>query len=503
MSDIVLVGVNARYSHTSLGIRFLKANLKELEYRCEIAEFTINENEDAIVEKILLKKPKIVGIGVYIWNALNVENIINIIKAVAPDIVIVLGGPEVSHEPFRVDWKSADFILQGEGEISFYHLCLGVLNDKVPTRKVIKAMMPDTKKLKLPYYLYTDHDIQNRYTYITLTRGCSYLCEFCLSSIDKKVRSFEFEESIKELEKLWQRGVRSFKFIDRTFNLNITHSIKLIDFFLAKDEAYSLHFEVVPDNFPTRLRDKIKQFPPHSLQLEVGIQTLNKEILSNINRTMDLKKVVENISFLENETNAHLHVDLIIGLPGESIESFADNLNRLKEITDSEIQLGILKKLSGTTIDRWDKKFGMIYSQKPPYEILQNDFISYLELQKLKRFARFWDLVYNSGNFHKTKELIWQDCTVYDGFYEFSEWIYTQTESTWQISLMRLSELLFNYLTEYKNHDKTLVADTILQDIIRIEGRKVPGFLREYATKIPNLKKLYLDKAHKRQMLRG
>jgi len=218
---------------------------------------------------------------------------------------------------------------------------------------------------------------------------------------------------------------------------------------------------------------------------------------------MDLEKVVDNISFLENETNAHLHLDLIIGLPGESVTSFADNLNRLKEITNSEIQLGILKKLSGTTIDRWDKKFGMIYSPKPPYEILQNNFISYLELQKLKRFARFWDLVYNSGNFHKTKEYIWADSTVYDGFYEFSEWIYDQTESTWQISLMRLSELLFTYLTEHKDHDKKLVADTILSDIIRIEGRKVPGFLREYATHIPNLKKLYLDKAHKRQMLRS
>jgi radical SAM superfamily enzyme YgiQ (UPF0313 family) len=259
----------------------------------------------------------------------------------------------------------------------------------------------------------------------------------------------------------------------------------------------------VPDNFPKRLREKIKLFPPHSLQLEVGIQTLNEDILNNINRRMDIEKAIDNISFLENETHAHLHLDLIIGLPGESIESFANNLNKLKEITNSEIQLGILKKLSGTTLSRWDEKFGMIYSDKPPYEILQNDFISYLELQKLKRFARFWDLVYNSGNFHKTKEFIWQDSTVYDGFYEFSEWIYSQTKSTWQISLMRLSELVFNYLTKYKKYDKTLVADTILEDIIKVEGRKVPGFLREFATHIPNLKKLYLNKANKRQILRS
>ena len=501
--DILLVGVNARYSHTSLGIRYLKANLAELENRCEIAEFTINENEDAIVEKILLKKPKIVGFGVYIWNALNIEKIINIIKAVEPSIMIVLGGPEVSHEPFRVDWKSADIIMQGEAEESFYHLCLGLLNNKKPTQKVLYAQMPDTKKLKLPYYLYTDHDIQNRYTYVESSRGCPFSCEFCLSAIDERVRYFDMESIMKSFEELWQRGVRSFKFIDRTFNLNITFANKLMDFFLSKDEPYSLHFEVVPDNFPTRLREKIKQFPPHSLQLEVGIQTLNEEILQNINRKMDVKKALDNIVFLENETKAHLHLDLIIGLPGESIESFAKNLNRLKEITNSEIQLGILKKLSGTTIDRWDEKFGMVYSDKPPYEILQNDFISYLELQKLKRFARFWDLVYNSGNFHQTKEYIWADTTVYDGFYEFSEWVYSQTDSTWQISLMRLSELVFNYLTNYKHHDKTLIADTILKDIIKVEGRKVPGFLREYVTHIPNLKNLYLNKAQKRQILRS
>ena len=502
MSDILLVGVNSRYSHTSLGLRYLRANLEELKEKSQIIEFTINENEDSIVENILLKNPKIVGIGVYIWNALQVKKIVDILKAVIPHVKIVLGGPEVSYLPLRVDFSNADFIIQGEGEISFYHLCKSLLSGKEVTQNIIKAIMPDTKKIKLPYNEYTPHDIEHRLIYVEASRGCPFECEFCLSAIDERVRYFDVDKVLSEFEKLWDRGVRGFKFIDRTFNLNIAYANKIMDFFLAKDEPYSLHFEVVPDNFPTRLKEKLKLFPPHSLQLEIGIQSLNKEILANINRRMDIQKARENIAFLENETNAHLHVDLIIGLPGESIDSFAKNLNLLKEITNSEIQLGVLKKLSGTTISRWDKKYGMIYSKTPPYEILQNNFISYLELQKLKRFARFWDLVYNSGNFHKTKDFIWQDTTVYDGFYHFSEWIYSQTLSTWQISLMRLSELIFNYLTKEKSFDKRLVADSILDDIIKVEGRKVPGFLREYATHIPNLKNLYLDKARKRQVLR-
>jgi len=381
-SNILLVGINSRYSHTSLGLRYLRANLEELRSESEIVEFTINENEDSIVESILLKNPKIVGIGVYIWNALNVKKVVDILKAVKPNIKIILGGPEVSHYPLRVDFSCVDFIIQGEGEVSFYHLCKSILNGKEIYTKVIRAIMPDTKRIKLPYREYSDEDIQNRLIYVEASRGCPFECEFCLSAIDERVRYFDIDRVLDEFKELWKRGVRGFKFIDRTFNLNIAYANKIMDFFLEKDDEFSLHFEVVPDNFPARLKEKLKLFPPHSLQLEIGIQSLNEEILSNINRKMDIKKASENIAFLENETNAHLHLDLIIGLPGESVESFARNLNRLKEITNSEIQLGVLKKLSGTTISRWDEKYGMIYSKTPPYEILQNNFISYLSKSK-------------------------------------------------------------------------------------------------------------------------
>lgn len=502
MSDIVLVGVNARYTHSSLGLRYLHSNLKELKQNSQILEFTINDDESGVAEKILLQNPKIVGIGVYIWNALNVNKLVEIIKMVFPDIKLILGGPEVSYQPFRVNWDLADFIIQGESEISFYNTCRDILQDNPPKQKIIRSITPELKEIELPYQNYSDDDIKNRYIYVEASRGCPFECEFCLSSIDERVRYFDMDKILKEFDTLWNKGARNFKFIDRTFNLNITYANALMDFFLAKDEEFSLHFEVIPDNFPQKLREKIAKFPPHSLQLEVGIQTLNNEILTNIHRKMNLTKLKENITFLETKTNAHLHVDLIIGLPGESIESFAQNLNELKEITDSEIQLGILKKLSGTTISRHDRVFDMVYSEKPPYEILQNNQITFLQLQKLKRFTRFWDLIYNSGNFHKTKDFIWKDTTVYDGFYDFSQWIYSQTLSTWQISLMRLSELLFNYLTDKRGFDKTLVADCIMSDIIKVRGRKVPGFLQEHASHVPNLKKLYIDKGNKRQILR-
>ena len=503
MKDIILVAINSRYTHTAIGLRYLYANLYELQPRAEILEFVINSNPQDIVEKILDQNPKIVGIGTYIWNAQDVSNVIEIIKKISPDTKIILGGPEVSHFPLRVNFDNADHIIAGEGEISFYEICRDILSDKKVENRFIRATTPKLKELILPYQYYTQHDIENRYMYVEASRGCPYECEFCLSAIDEKVRNFDMDILLKEFDVLWEKGARKFKFIDRTFNLNIRLANKLMDFFLSKDEEYSLHFEVIPDNFPPQLRERLCKFPPNSLQLEIGIQSLNLDVLDNINRKMNLSKVSENISFLENETSAHLHVDLIVGLPSESLESFALNLNELKKITNSEIQIGILKKLSGTTLSRHDKKYGMIYSDKPPYDILQNDLISFKQIQKMKRFARFWDLTYNSGNFYHTVNYIYEDGDVFGGFYNYSEWIYQETESTWQISLNRLSQLVFKYLTEILNHDKTKIADSLIKDIIKIRGRSIPDFLRQNATSIPDLRDKKMNKANKRQILRS
>jgi radical SAM superfamily enzyme YgiQ (UPF0313 family) len=504
MKDIILVGINSRYTHTSIGLRYLYANLKSLKERAEILEFVINENAQTLAEKILDQSPKIVAIGVYIWNVMDVHNLIEVIKKVSPQTKIILGGPEVSHIPFRVNLDEADFIIQGEGEISFYTLCRDILANQAPKERIIKAVMPNLKEIILPYRYYSEIDVSHRYMYVEASRGCPFECEFCLSAIDERVRTFDIDLLLEEFEVLWQRGARNFKFIDRTFNLNIKLANKLMDFFLAKEGEYSLHFEVIPDHFPEGLKSRIVQFKPAVLQLEIGIQTLNPEILDNINRRMNLEKVKENIAYLEEQTHAHIHLDLLVGLPGESLESFAENLNRLKAMTNAEIQIGILKKLSGTTLDRHDKIYGMVYSDKPPYDIVKNDLLSFKEIQKMKRFSRFWDLTYNSGNFKATIDYIWKERTVFDGFYHFSEWIYSVTESTWQISLNRLSELLFDYLTKELGYQKQEIADTIIADIARVKGRKIPGFLREHASFIPDLReKKELQGYNKRQTLRA
>lgn len=502
MSNIILTTLNGRYSHTSIALKYLYANLNEFKEQTTIQEYVINENMQDIAEKLLLQNPKIIGIGVYIWNVSDVSQLIHIIKKVSPNTIIVLGGPEVSYTPFRVNLDDADYIIQGEGEISFYTLCRDILENKKIKQRIFPPQLLDVTTIELPYKYYNENDIKNRHIYVEASRGCPYNCEFCLSSIDKKVRDFDVDSLISEFETLWQRGARRFKFIDRTFNLNIKVATKLLDFFLEKKEPFTTHFEVIPDNFPAPLREKIKLFPKHSLQLEVGIQTLKKDIAKNIKRNLNIPKIEENLAFLENETNAHIHVDLIIGLPGESLESFGENLDTLSSITQCEIQLGVLKKLSGTTLNRHDEVYGMVYSDIPPYDILSNNLIPFNKMQEMKRFARFWDLVYNSGNFTNTFAFLVKDKSVYQTFYLFSHWLYNQTYSTWQISLDRLAKFLFDYLTQIQLQDRKKVANILIMDLLKVSGRKLPSFLREFTNINIKSQATKISSSNKRQQKR-
>ena len=497
---ILLTTLNSRYTHSSIGLRYIYANLREMQDNAEILEFSINDAIQTIAEKLLVSQPDVIGIGTYIWNATEVSELIHIIKKISPEVKIILGGPEVSYEPFRVNFDDADFFVQGEGEVSFYELCKAIEQNEIPKNKTIKINTPNLKELKLPYTYYTDDDIKNRYIYVEVSRGCPFECEFCLSSMDEKVRAFDLDEVLSEFDKLWERGARNFKFVDRTFNLNMKTANRILDFFLEKKPTYFAHFEVIPDHFPDSIKEKIKKFPHGALQLEIGIQTLNLEIANNISRQLKLDKIKENIKFLENETEAHIHLDLIVGLPGESLESFGRNLDELVSLSSCEIQIGILKKLSGTHINRHDIEHGMVYSDIPPYDILKNSQLSFNDIQIMKRFARFWDLTYNSGNFKNSVKLIWQDESVFENFYKFGIWVYSQTDSTWKISLQRLGELLFSYLTEIKLIEAQDVADMMLKDMMKLKGRAIPVYLKPYSTNFVQNSKNGTSGFNKRQL---
>ena len=500
MTDILLTTLNARYTHSAIGLRYLYANMQELMADTSILEFTINDNIQDVAEKILTLRPSLVGLGVYIWNAEQCAELVETLKKVSPDTLIILGGPEVSHSPLRVNFDAADYIVQGEGDLAFYQLVKAIKSGLPPTERMIQAPLPNISKIKMPYAYYTDEDVSNRYIYVEASRGCPFQCEFCLSSMDEKVRNFDIDMFLGALETLWQRGVRNFKFIDRTFNLNVHIASRLLDFFLSKPTPYFVHFEVIPDHFPAALKQRMTKFESATLQLEIGIQTLNLDVAKNIHRNLKMKKIEENIAFLEHETSAHMHLDLIVGLPGEDLQSFGRGLNQLWGMSASEIQIGILKKLAGTTLHRHDDAYGMVYSDKPPYDILKNNVLSFEDIQQMKRFARFWNLYYNSGNFKKSIGSLWSDGDVFQHFFAFSLWVYQQTNSTWKISLERLAQLLFIYRTTVQKASEAELAALLLQDIMKLEGRKVPNFLKPFADGLDIHRRLKVKGQNKRQV---
>jgi len=475
---ILLTTLNVKYPHTALALRYLFANLGELQHQTQILEFIITDPIADIAEKLLTQKPKIIGISVYIWNAEPVAKLIKLIKALSPQTSIVLGGPEVSFRPFRVDFEAADYMIQGEGELSFYTLCTQILQGCPPSEKERPAPLIDLESIHLPYPFYSDEDIKNRMIVIETSRGCPFSCDFCLSSMDTTVRYFNLTQVLNEIDALWQRGARQFKWIDRSVNINHSTAIRLLDYFLTKPEPYFVHFEMVPHLFSDALKQKLKQFPPNSIQLEIGIQTLNPSTAERIHRPCDRDTTIQNLQFLKAETNVYVHADLIMGLPGETLDHISQTIDQLVAVTNGEIQMGILKKLSGTALAKFDDAFGMIYSDTPPYEILQTNTLSFETMQRLKRFARFWEITYNSGNFKKSIQYLWPNGRVFDGFYTFSEWIYAQTESTWHFSLDRLAELLFTFLTQQRHQNPDQIATLISQDILSIPGRKLPKFLK-------------------------
>jgi radical SAM superfamily enzyme YgiQ (UPF0313 family) len=448
---ILLSTLNARYAHASLGLRYLLANMGQLQEQTALMEFVIGAKTTEMVERLLMKKPRIVGFGVYIWNVEETVRVVAMLKRVAPDVKVIVGGPEVSHETGDQEIvRLADYVVTGWGDITFPKLCGEILYGPQPLMKVHAGVQPPMADIALPYALYSNEDIAHRTIYVEASRGCPFKCEFCLSSLDKTAWPFDADAFLAEMDGLYQRGARLFKFVDRTFNLNVKTSRKIMQFFLDKlaahpDDPVYAHFELVPDHLPEALKQTIAQFPAGALQFEIGIQSFNPEVQALVSRRQDNDKAADNIRWLTEHSQAHLHVDLIAGLPGEDVDSFAAGFDRLVGLNAHEIQFGILKRLRGTPIIRHTVPYKMVYDPYPPYTVLATDRIDFGTMQRLVRFARYWDLVANSGRFaHTVKTLLGE--SPFANFMAFSDWLYTRTDATHRIALDRLAKLVQEWL---------------------------------------------------------
>ncbi len=479
MPSIILSTLNARYTHASLGLRYLRANLGDLHGDSVIDEFIIGQKTAEIVEKLLAHQPKIIALGVYIWNVDDTTKVVGLLKAVAPEVVVMIGGPEVSfeHGEQRI-CQLADYVVTGWGDITVPKLCRAVLHGPKPIMKIHAGEQPPLAEITLPYREYTDEDIKNRTLYVEASRGCPFKCEFCLSALDKTAWAFDTELFLGEMAMLHERGARQFKFVDRTFNLNVKVSLKILQFFLDRftpeDPVYA-HFELVPDHLPDALKATIARFPAGALQFEIGIQSFNPEVQSLVSRKQDNDKAAANLRWLHTASAAHMHVDLIAGLPGETLPSFASGFDRLVGLGPHEIQFGILKRLRGTPIIRHTAPFDLRFSPDAPYEILANSTIDFTNMQRMSRFSRYWDLVANSGRFGNTLPLLLKDAA-FDNFMSFADWLYATTGKTHQLALERLFDLLHNYLI--LTHSVEDVETPLLLDYAATGAKGKLGFMK-------------------------
>ena len=512
--DIVLSTLNARYIHAAFGLRYLKANLRELEPRCEIQEFTLESRPQDVVEKILSAKPKVVGIGVYIWNVEQSTQVAALLKAVSPETILVLGGPEVSYEQADQEIvQIADFVISGWGEVSFYLLCQSLLESNDASQKFIEGQQAKLSDIEIPYFLYSDEDIRNRVLYVEASRGCPFKCEFCLSALDKTAWPFELDRFLQAMDDLYQRGARHFKFVDRTFNLKIKNSLAILDFFHQRlDENLFLHFEVIPDHLPDALKQSIARFPSGSLQFEIGIQTFNQEVQKKISRRQNNGQAKDNLRWIREHSNAYIHADLIFGLPGESVESFADSFDQLIELNPHEIQVGILKRLKGSPIIRHAVEHQMVFSPNTPFSIIKSDTVNYQQVQEIGRFARFWDLIANSGRFQNSLPLL-LDKQAFNTFASLSGELYRRLGRSHKIALSTLFDQIFEIGEANPNISSEDLATALARDYAAsgLKGRsKFKHYLAEplndagsqlKAKPLSEIDKTKLNKRQKRQGL--
>ncbi len=411
---LLFVAVNAKYTHPAYAARSLRANLPP-GIEADILEADLAATPFQLAEAIHARRPTRLAFSTYLWNAPLLRQTARIIRRIAPDLPILFGGPEITPDTAPRYQDCADFLLIGEGETILPQWAL----NPAAFPRVIHADPVDTATLRIPTHLHTETDIaQKRTLYLETTRGCPYSCAYCTSA-NTQLRPLPLQTLLPAIDAYLARGIRSFKFLDRSFNALPDHAAAILQHILASPHAprLTLHFEIHPRHLPAALKTLFTQCPPGMLHLEVGIQTLNPAVSQTIGRGADTETALENLRYLTRHTGADIHADLIFGLPGEDEASFAAGFNRLMtECRPAELQVNLLKLLPGTRLLREARLHGLRHNPAPPYELLSTPHMDFETLTRLQRFARAWELTHNRGRFPRAAGLLLQHNTPYAAY---------------------------------------------------------------------------------------
>ena len=449
MKKVLLVAVNAKYIHSCPAIYSLRASSGHAE-SVQIAEFTINDRYQDILAGTLAYHADIIGFSCYIWNTQIVTDLIADIRALLGDkVILYAGGPEASYGP-ETFLGSCDFVMCGEGEKPFALLMEAVSREAetAQTRKddpemqeirefirtlpgcvwkdggriVYNPITPEagSDMNEIPF-LYTDLGyFDNRIIYYESSRGCPFRCTYCLSSIDKTVRFRNMETVKRELQFFIDHKVPQVKFVDRTFNCDRKRAMEIWQYIADHDnKVTNFHFEIGADLLGEEEIALLKGLRPALIQLEIGIQSTNPKTVEAIQRTMDFGRLRKNVLALREAGNINLHVDLIAGLPYEGLISFARSFNDVYALHADQLQLGFLKVLKGTVMEQRAEEYGIRYSVRPPYEVLATKWISYEELDRLRRVCDVLEMYYNSQQFIRTLRFLEENGGMADGAFAF------------------------------------------------------------------------------------
>ncbi len=418
----LLTAINAKFIHSNPAIYSLRACVGEkLQPYVELAEFTINESLESILEGIWKRQPEVIGFSCYIWNWKLIREILTELPKILPDTEIWLGGPEVTYDGpgLLAEFPQVTGIMVGEGEVTFREVLEQYLRETETAGKSVEerfgqipglclasgytAARDLTDLTTLPFLYENMEPFTNRIIYYETSRGCPYRCSYCLSSIDKKVRLRDISVVKRELQFFLDQNVKQVKFIDRTFNCDHKHAMEIWQYIYEHDNGVTnFHFEISADILREEEIALLNRFRPGLAQLEIGVQSTNPETIRAIHRAMDVERLEKIVAAIHRGQNIHQHLDLIAGLPYEDYESFGRSFDRVYGMQPEQLQLGFLKVLKGSDMHDNAEKYGIRYLEQPPYEVLYTNWISYGEIRRLKRIEEMVELYYNSGQFTHT-----------------------------------------------------------------------------------------------------
>ncbi|MFC4304901.1 B12-binding domain-containing radical SAM protein [Cohnella boryungensis] len=419
---VVLATLNAKYIHTSLALRYLKAYAGD-EFEVEIAEYTIKDPAMGIASDLFSKQPDVIGFSCYIWNIEETIVVVDMLRKVLPETKIMLGGPEVSYDTefWMNRLSSVDFIVMGEGEETFrdllrqiageqkYHFVFGMAYRK-GEQVVITPPRPklDLNAIPSPHRFEADLDsMRNRVVYFETSRGCPFSCQFCLSSIEVGVRYFDMERVKAELTYLIDNGAKLIKFVDRTFNIKRDYAMEIFQFLIDNHRGCVFQFEITADIMRPEVLDFLAEHaPPGIFRFEIGVQSTNDPTNLEVQRRQNFAKLTRTVVKVKDSGKIDQHLDLIAGLPHEDYDTFRKTFNDVFALRPEELQLGFLKMLRGTGLRINAAKYGYVFSERAPYEMLGNDLMPFGDIVRIKRVEDVLEKYWNAHRMDRTMEYL-------------------------------------------------------------------------------------------------